>query len=115
MRIDSYSFGKIVVDGETYTSDVIIHSARVEDTWWRREGHRLQIDDLAAVFESGPNTLVVGTGYYGNMKVPESTLDHLRGKGIDVHVAQTVQAVDLFNELVSDADRKVAAALHLTC
>ncbi len=46
MRITLYDFGKIVVDGETHTRDVIIHPGRVEGSWWRKEGHRLQVDDL---------------------------------------------------------------------
>jgi len=30
MKIDSYSFGRIVIDGQVYTSDVIIYPDRVD-------------------------------------------------------------------------------------
>ena len=115
MAIDAYSFGEIVVDGETYTADVVIHPGKVETPWWRSEGHRLDVADLAKVFESDPDTLVVGTGYYGNMAVPKATLDYLRSKGVAAHIARTPEAVALFNDLQSDPKKRVVAALHLTC
>lgn len=115
MRIESYAFGRITVDGETFTKDVVIHPSGVFSPWWRREGHRLDIADLGPALEAEPDTLVVGTGFYGNMRVPDATLDHLRGQGIEVRMAETVAAVDLFNELSSEPGRKVVAAFHLTC
>lgn len=35
--INSYDFGRIVVDGKAYTSDVIIFPDRVNSYWWRKE------------------------------------------------------------------------------
>ena len=69
--IDSYEFFRIVVNGRRHTSDVIIFLDRVIDGWWRREGHRLYIDDLTKVLnaELKPELLIVGTGYLGLMKV----------------------------------------------
>lgn len=46
MRISEYEFGRIAVDDKTYTSDVIIAPGKVIDSWWRKEGHNLNIDDL---------------------------------------------------------------------
>ncbi len=37
MRIDHYVFGKMVVDGKTYTSDLIVYPDRVDPSWWRPE------------------------------------------------------------------------------
>jgi hypothetical protein len=41
-----YEFGIIVIDGSEYRSDVIISNDRVQDNWWRKEGHRLALDDI---------------------------------------------------------------------
>jgi len=49
MKIDQYAFGKIVIDGKTYTSDVIIYPEKVDASWWRKEGHRLQPADLEKI------------------------------------------------------------------
>jgi len=44
--IESYKFGKIVVNGKSYSSDVIIIGNYVKADWWRKEGHCLHIEDL---------------------------------------------------------------------
>ncbi len=113
MKIDSYSFGRIVINGEIYTSDVVIYGDRVDSAWWRREGHRLHPDDLADVLKACPEILVIGTGYAGVMTVPKETREHIRSKGIDVEVERTGKAVDRFNVL--QAKKHVIAALHITC
>lgn len=113
MKIEHYSFGRITIDGKTYTSDVIIYPGRVDSSWWRKEGHNLNIVDLIDVINAKPEVLVVGTGSSGLMKVPKETISHLESKGITVHVALTEKAVELFNKL--QKDKIVIAALHLTC
>ncbi len=115
MRISFYDFGKMIVDGETHTSDVIIHPARIEASWWRKEGHCLRVEDLERVWDSKPDTLVVGTGFHGNMMVPEETLAHVRARGVDIRTAPSREAVALFNELQADPEHQVVGAFHLTC
>jgi hypothetical protein len=114
MKIDSYSFGQIRIDGKAYSSDVIIYADRVDATWWREEGHRLQPEDLVDVLKARPDVLVVGTGFFGVMSVPEYTVEQIRAAGVDVRVEKTGKAVDLFNKLAA-GDKRVVAALHLTC
>ncbi len=114
VKIDSYSFGQIVIDGHAYWSDVIIYGDRVDAKWWRKEGHRLQPEDIADVLNARPDILIIGTGYAGVMTVPGKTVEHIVSRGIDVKVERTGRAVDLFNTL--QAQKKfVIAALHLTC
>jgi len=113
VKIEHYSFGKIIIDGKSYTSDVIIYPDRVSASWWRKEGHNLNIIDLSDVIKSKPDILVVGSGYSGSMKVPQETLKHLESEGISVKVSRSSEAVELFNTL--QTDKKVVAALHLTC
>lgn len=112
MVIESYSFGRMVIDGRTYTSDLIIAGDEVFPNWWRKEGHRLQPEDLKTAVDSKPDVLVIGTGAYGIMTVPEETIKYLEEAGIEVICQPTGQAVELFNKIT---DRKKAAAFHLTC
>jgi hypothetical protein len=114
MRIDQYHFGHIDIEGDGYDADVIIFPDHVQERWWRKEGHRLAQEDLETVLAAKPEVLVVGTGYYGRMQVPEETLDVLRGAGIDVRVEKTGSAVEEFNRLQRECAR-IVAALHLTC
>lgn len=114
MNIKSYDFGTIDVDGKTYTTDIVITPDAVRDGWWRREGHRLHTEDLAVVVDAKPDILVIGTGFFGRMTIPEETTRYLKNLGIDVRSAETSEAVKAFNELQRTSAR-VAAALHLTC
>jgi hypothetical protein len=114
MKIEHYSFGSITIDDKTYTSDVIIYPGRVDSSWWRKEGHNLQIVDLTDVIKAKPDVLVVGTGSSGAMRVPRDTFSHLESKGIEVHAERTGKAVELFNK-IQGKDKIVIAALHLTC
>ena len=114
MTVDAYSFGRIRIDGVDYTSDVLVFPQRVRDRWWRREGHSLCMEDLAEVLADPPQHLVVGSGCYGNMRVPEETLNALRARGIAVKVCITGDAVAELNRLQREAAR-VVGALHLTC
>ena len=114
MQIDNYSFGHIDIEGHGYDADVIIFPDHVQESWWRQEGHRLAREDLDTVLAEKPKMLVVGTGYYGRMQVPEETLDALRSAGIDVRAEKTGSAVEEFNRLQQECAR-IVAALHLTC
>lgn len=111
--IESYSFGRIVIDGQAYTSDVIIYPDRVDAHWWRKEGHRLDRHDLTEVVAEKPEVLVVGTGHSGLMGVPEETRKYLESEGIEVIAEVTGQAYQTYNRL--SGSKKVIAALHLTC
>lgn len=113
MKIEHYSFGRITIDGKAYTSDVIIYPNKVNASWWRKEGHFLQVVDLTEVIITKPEVLIIGTGATGLMKVPKETILHLESKGIEVHVTRTEKAVELFNKFQSG--KVVVAALHLTC
>jgi hypothetical protein len=113
MKIEHYSFGNITIDGQSYTSDLIIYPGRVDASWWRKEGHNLQVEDLKDILNAKPDVLIIGTGSFGVMRVPKETTAYLESSGIKVHAMRTSKAVGLFNELQKDAT--VVAALHLTC
>jgi hypothetical protein len=114
MHVDSCKFGRIVVDGETYTSDCLIFRDRIEPDWCRKEGHELSVDDLEAVLSAGPEVLVVGCGAYGVMKVSDEVRTLLRSRNVQLETLKTAKAAERFNELLA-AGRNVVAALHLTC
>jgi hypothetical protein len=113
VHIDDYSFGRIVINNEVYTSDVIIYPDRVDASWWRKQGHYLQEDDLKDILIAQPDTLIVGTGYSGIMQVPKKTRTLLESKNIAVYIEKTGAAAELFNRI--SKKKAVIAAFHLTC
>jgi hypothetical protein len=113
-RIESYEFGRVRVDGRDYRADVIVLPGRVVADWWRLEGHSLAPEDLKEVVEARVKVLVVGTGAYGVVTVPDATITYLESHGVKFEAYNTEKAVRRYNELAAVGER-VAAGLHLTC
>jgi hypothetical protein len=111
-QIDGYGFGRVTIDGRAETRDVIVLPGRVVRGWWRKEGHALVLEDLREVVDELPERLLVGTGAYGQLRPDPGALETLRGRGVEVEVLPTAEAVHRYAQL---DPRKTAAALHLTC
>jgi hypothetical protein len=111
-RLARYSFGRIEVDGEEQTKDLIVLPERVVTGWWREQGHALSMKDLREVLDDLPERLIVGTGASGRMRPNPDAIEELRARGIHVEALPTDQAVVRYGEL---DPRQTAAALHLTC
>lgn len=113
--IESYSFGRMTVNGKQYSADLIIYpNGRLRDSWWRKEGHHLQLVDIMEVIDSKPDIIVVGTGASGLMKVADDLQNSLKGQGVKLIAQPTGEAHKTFNKLVQQ-DKKVAGCFHLTC
>jgi hypothetical protein len=110
--LEGYRFGRVLVDGREETRDLIVLPNRVVRNWWSRDGHALDLKDLEDVLEDLPERLVVGTGADQRMRPDPATVDALRGRGIEVEVLSTPDAVRRYGELDAGG---TAAALHLTC
>jgi hypothetical protein len=116
-RIAEYSFGCITVGARTCTTDVIIRPGEVKEGWWRKQGHGVCLDDLAAILADPPGRILFGQGHTGLMQVPEDVRAALEARGIEVFAMPTAEAVTLWNEWY-DAEGEsldAAAAFHLTC
>jgi len=112
--IESYKFGQIIINGKKYNSDLIIFKDHIYDSWWRKEGHNLCIDDIKEIMNKKPDILIVGTGYFGLMKVPKELIEHIKSSGIkQVIVKKTGDACNEYNKLCKK--KNIVAAFHLTC
>lgn len=112
MKIDSYSFGKIIINGKTYTSDVIVFPDRVKANWWRKEGHEINPEDIADIIKAKPDTLIIGTGAYDLVTIKDKTREMLSSKRIRLIAKPTKEACDEYNRI---RDKRKVAGLHLTC
>ena len=98
-RIQEYKFGGLIIDGHTYTSDVIVHPQGVEPHWWRAHAYILGREDLKTIWEQDPEILVVGSGASGMMVVAEETLGELRRRNIQAVVERTERACQIYNPI----------------
>lgn len=112
-RVDSYHFGRIVIDGKPYSRDVIIFPDRVVANWWRDRGHYLQPEDLVEVLAEKPEVLVVGQGAVGRMSIAPEATQALAKAGIELIAERSGPACETYNRLSSQ--KRAALAIHLTC
>ena len=113
--IDRYATGSyMTVNGIRYHKDLKIIRGEVVGNWWRQQGHRLATDDIDDILDARPQILVVGTGYAGNMRVPDAVRQTLENHQIKVIAQTTADATTTFNRLVEEG-QDVAGGFHLTC
>ena len=112
--IESYSFGRIVVDGATYTNDVKIIGETVIPEWWRKSGHTVNPEDVSDLAESRAEYVVIGKGKPGLMKTSAETRRLFEEQGMKLLEEKTAKAVQTFNRLRREGKR-VCAGFHLTC
>jgi len=84
LRIDAYSFGMIVINGVTYTRDIIILPDRVISNWRRQNGHLLIPEDIHEVLDLSPEILIVGTGSFDRLKISDAMIQEAKRCGSQV-------------------------------
>lgn len=110
--IDSYKFGKIIIEGNDYNQDLILTSTKVIKNWQKEEGLLLKSSDLKQAMKENPSVLIIGIGYEGCMKL-DSSVEYICSKNnVKLIVQKTKEAVNTFNSMKAPG---VVAALHLTC
>jgi len=112
--IEKYSAGNIRIKGKNYDEDIKIIGGEVFPHWWRKEGHRIDEEDIRDIFEANPDILVIGTGYAENVRVSTGAESQARNRGIRLISEATPQAVKTFNHLI-EKGKSVSGAFHLTC
>jgi hypothetical protein len=111
-HLEDYRFGRLTVDGQQHTRDLIVLPDRVVSDWWRRDGHALAMEDLDEVLDDLPERLVLGVGAQSQLRPDPGVIEQLERRGVHVECLPTDAAVRRYGEL---DERRTAAALHLTC
>ena len=114
MRIQSYRFGHIEVDGKVYQDDVKLVGNKVVPSWWRSRGHFVEPKDIKDLLNTDDEICIFGTGAYGGMRVSEAVRSAFENRGVKVLVEKTESACNTYNRL-SQEGKKVVAGFHLSC
>ena len=112
--IENYTSGRIIVNSMTYHQDLKIIHGQVADNWWRKSGHRVDLNDMKDVLAASPDIIVIGTGYAEMMRVSDDLTTETRRRNIKLIAENTNKAVQTFNDLFSKG-KNVSGAFHLTC
>lgn len=112
--IESFSFGRMVVNGKAYSNDLIIFpDGQIQDSWWRQKGHQMTVQDIADLVAATPDVIVTGTGVYGYMKPDKAVSQVLKEKGIRFVPEPTGEAWQTYNDLADSGH--VGACFHVGC
>lgn len=111
--IGSYSFGKFVIDKKEYRSNVTLINDKAKEHRYL-PNHELKLDDFLPLINAKPSYIIIGTGAYGVVKVPDEITEYIEKQGIKLIIEKTGAACKTYNQLVKEG-KKVAAFLHDTC
>jgi hypothetical protein len=83
--------------------------------WRERHGHRLSLDMVTGVWDPPVAVLIIGSGVFGRLKVPNKVRKALEARGVkELLVEPTPKACKRYNALLRERD-DVALLAHGTC
>lgn len=117
--INSTEFGEITIDGKKYGQVLIIGDLVMERDYEKLEklfgtSHKVGDWERDELVKGNPEIIVIGTGQSSVMNVDEELGNGLAKKGIELIVASTPEAVEIYNEKIKEGKR-VNALIHTTC
>ena len=115
--ITSLTWGRVEVAGHPSFRDAKIFPGGAREWDWRETGTHhipgIQPSDVEELIEHGAATVVLAQGFHRRLQVAPETLALLAGRGVDVRVLPSAEAVDCFNELRRLGP--VGGLFHSTC
>jgi hypothetical protein len=116
-RILAISWGAMSVEGIGDGKDFRLFPGGGREWDWSETGlrHRpgIQPEDVEELLAHGATTVVLSRGMDLVLQVDPATVEHLEDRGVKVHVAETREAVRIYNELA--ASEPVGGLFHSTC
>jgi len=116
-RIVQVSWGRMEVEGLGAGKDFKLYPGGGRAWDWAETGTRhspgIQPADVDELVAHGATTVVLSQGMNKQLHVPPDTCRYLEERSITVHVAETREAVKIYNELTEGA--LVGGLFHSTC
>jgi hypothetical protein len=116
-RIVEVSWGRIEVEGVGVVKDLKVWPGGGREWDWGETGTRhspgIQPADVEELLAHGATVVVLSLGMDEQLGVPDATVDALEERGVEVHVAETREAIELYNSLVGSV--AVGGLFHSTC
>lgn len=117
-RIASVEWGVIEAEGLGTFKDVKLWPGGGRAWDWGETGTRhvpgVQPGDVDELLAHGAEVVVLSRGMHLRLQCQDETLRLLEQRGVEVHRAETTEAVALYNRLV-DEGRAAAGLFHSTC
>jgi hypothetical protein len=116
-RISQIFWGRMVVEGVGEGKDFKLYPGGGRKWDWRETGTQhvpgIQPADVVELLDRGATVVVLSRGMQLALETCPETIRFLEQRGITVHVKETREAVDLYNELAKT--QAVGGLFHSTC
>lgn len=116
-RILAVSWGRIEVAGLAVAKDVKLYPGGGREWDWSETGTRhspgIQPADIEELLAHGATAVVLSRGMELRLVVGRATVEFCEERGVTAHVAETTEAVRIYNELA--ATQPVGGLFHSTC
>jgi hypothetical protein len=116
-RIIQVSWGRMEVEGLDAGKDFKLYPGGGCAWGWAETGTRhspgIQPADVEELMAYGATTVVLSQGMNKHLQVPPDICRYLQRRSITVHVAETREAVKIYNALTEGTP--VAGLFHSTC
>lgn len=117
-KIDSISFGSIVVDGKKYRRDVSLFPdgsvKQRKGGFWIFGSHNIKRQEIEELSRAGAEVCVIGIGTNSQAKLSKEANSFAGQAKLELHILPSPQATAKFNQLL-ETGKKAAALIHITC
>ena len=117
-KIDKTKFGSITIAGEKYTHDIIIRlNGKIENRKKKLSkevfgtSHIISLAEAEFIYEGGVETIIIGSGQSGLVKLSEEAAEFFQQKKCNVELLPTPEAIHLWNK----AKSSTIGLFHITC
>ena len=116
--ITHVAWGEMEADGLPPAKDMKLWPGGGREWDWNETGTShspgIQPADVEELIEHGAEAVVLSRGMLKRLKTMPETLERLEERGIEVHRAETKEAVETYNALTREGVR-VGGLFHSTC
>jgi len=117
-KVDSLSFGSIVIEGKKYRRDVSLLSdgsvKQRKGCFWIFGSHNIKRQEIEELSMAGAEACVIGTGTNSQAKLSKEAKSFAEQAKLELHILPSRQAAPKFNQLL-ETGKKAAALIHITC
>jgi len=117
-KIDSFSFGSIVVEGKKYSRDVLIFPdgsvKKRKGGFWKYGSHAIKKREIEELVKANPEVVIVGTGTDAKAKLESGVESLVKEAKMELVTFPSKEAIERLNQLVGE-NKRVSALIHITC
>jgi hypothetical protein len=116
-RITHLSWGHLKVEDGKSFKDAKLYPGGSREWNWNETGTDhvpgIQPSDVEELMDHGSRVVILSKGMSEQLQVRPETLQRLKDRGVEYHILQTEQAVQLYNEIREH--HPVGGLFHSTC